>query len=147
MLTFTTVLSPNPLAAVQLILPLTAAERSRSRHRFLTIEGVEVMLKLPRGKVLKDGDLLRSDSEQELVRIVAKPEPVLTVTSPHQFELLRAAYHLGNRHVSLEIAPSYLRMAPDPVLRGLLEQLGLTVEESIFPFQPETGAYAHPIAH
>jgi urease accessory protein len=72
---------------------------------------------------------------------------VLTVTSPHQFELLRAAYHLGNRHVSLEIAPSYLRMAPDPVLRGLLEQLGLTVEESIFPFQPETGAYAHPIAH
>lgn len=140
----TTRLDPNPAAVVQMVLPLTAAERTRSRHRFLTVEGAQVDLRLPRGTVLKDGDLLQSEPEQTLVRIVAKPEPVLTVTAATPFELLRAAYHLGNRHVALEIAPTFLRLTPDDVLRGMVEQLGLQVEESILPFQPETGAY-HPV--
>lgn len=61
--------------------------------------------------------------------------------------LLRAAYHLGNRHVPLEIGATYLRLSPDPVLRTMLEQLGMNVLEAVLPFQPELGAYGHSYAH
>jgi urease accessory protein len=121
---------------------LTAEERTRSRHRFETLAGETVYLQLPRGTVLRDGDLLRSQ-DGVLVQVVAKPEPVLTVTAPTPLALLQAAYHLGNRHVSLEITPTALRLSPDPVLRDLLEQRGLQVMEETQPFHPEMGAYGH----
>jgi urease accessory protein len=121
---------------------LTAEERTRSRHRFETLAGETVYLQLPRGTVLRDGDLLRSH-DGVLVQVVAKPEPVLTVTAPTPLALLQAAYHLGNRHVSLEITPTALRLSPDPVLRDLLEQRGLQVMEETQPFHPEMGAYGH----
>jgi urease accessory protein len=73
--------------------------------------------------------------------VLAKPEPVLTVTAHTPLDLLQAAYHLGNRHVSLEITPTYLRLSPDPVLRDLLIHRGLHIHEEIQPFQPESGAY------
>ncbi|TAE46900.1 MAG: urease accessory protein UreE, partial [Oscillatoriales cyanobacterium] len=57
--------------------------------------------------------------------------------------LMRAAYHLGNRHVALEVADNYLRLSRDSVLQGMLEKMGLEVIEEIVPFQPEIGAYAH----
>ncbi|NEQ25385.1 MAG: urease accessory protein UreE [Microcoleus sp. SIO2G3] len=122
-------------------LDLTAEERTRSRHRFVTRLGTPVHLNLPRGTVLQDGDVLKSDCY--CVYVAAKPEPVLTVTSHHAIDLLRAAYHLGNRHVALEVAATYLRLSPDPVLRSMLEQLGLHVKEEIAPFSPEVGAYRH----
>ncbi len=78
-----------------------------------------------------------------MIRIAAKPEPVLTVTAQKPIDLLRASYHLGNRHVPLEVAPSYLRLSPDPVLQIMLEQLGVKVREEVVPFQPEVGAYGH----
>jgi urease accessory protein len=56
---------------------------------------------------------------------------------------LKAAYHLGNRHVAVEITPTYLRLSPDPVLQTMLEQLGVEIKEEISPFQPEAGAYGH----
>lgn len=125
-----------------LTLSLTAEERTRSRHRFETAEGQPVYLHLPRGTVLQNGDWLRSD-DGITVRVVAKPEPVLTVTADSPLALLQAAYHLGNRHVSLEIASTYLRLAHDPVLQHLLEHRGLQVIAEIQPFQPEIGAYGH----
>ncbi len=121
-------------------LPLSAEERTRSRHRFLTADEQPVMLQLPRGTVLQDGDLLRSE-EGLLVQVAAKPEPVLTVTADSPLALLQAAYHLGNRHVPLEITATYLRLSPDPVLQNLLHHRGLTVTESVQPFHPEAGAY------
>lgn len=133
-------LQTDPVS-VSLTLSLTAEERTRSRYRFETSEGA-LYLRLPRGPVLRDRDLLQSD-DGVIVQIIAKPEPVLTVTSPHPHNLLRAAYHLGNRHVSLEITPDYLRLSPDPVLKGMLEQLGVKVQEEVVPFQPEIGAYGH----
>lgn len=123
-----------------LMLALTAEERMRSRHKFQTSEGQTVFLQLDRGTVLYDGDLLQSDSDTVL-RIVAKPEPVLTVQAATSLDLLRSAYHLGNRHVPLEITPTCLRLAPDSVLRNMLEQLGMDVAEEMHPFQPEAGAY------
>jgi urease accessory protein len=125
-----------------LVLHLTAEERSRSRHCHKTTDDQAVLLHLPRGTVLHNGDLLEAETGQ-VVRVVAKPEPVLTVRAETQLELLRAAYHLGNRHVPLEVAPDYLRLSPDSVLQALLEHRGLLVTEEMQPFQPEAGAYGH----
>ncbi len=142
MLTLTQRNVSNPDIAVNRTLALTAEERTRSRHR-LEIEDGTVFLRLPRGTVLRNGDILADETTGSLVRIVAKPEPVLTVLDSKQLNLLKAAYHLGNRHVAVEITPSYLRLSPDPVLKAMLEQLGLEVKEEISPFQPETGAYGN----
>lgn len=143
MLNLTQRLPANPDAVVSYTLSLTADERTRSRHRFETQDGEALFLRLPRGTVLRDRDLLQSEYGDTLVRIAAKPEPILTVTAKEPLELLRAAYHLGNRHVALEIAPTYLKLSPDPVLKAMLEHMGVEVKEEVSPFQPETGAYGH----
>jgi urease accessory protein len=96
---------------------------------------------LPRGTVLQEGDLLTSEDGKTIVRIVARSEPTILVTATHSLDLLRAAYHLGNRHVPLEITPNYLRLSPDPVLESMLIKLGLVIREEIAPFHPEIGAY------
>lgn len=143
MLAFTERLSPkSDLAQSTRILALTAEERTRTRHRFDTLEGESIVLCLPRGSVLQDRDVLRSPTG-EILQILAKPEPVLTVTADNALTLLRAAYHLGNRHVPLEVASTYLRLSPDSVLQAMLEQLGVAVTAEIAPFNPETGAYRH----
>jgi len=129
-----------------LILALTAEERTRSRHHFTTPEGHAFYLQLPRGTILRDQDVLKAETG-EWVRVVAKPEPVTTVTAHHPLDLLRAAYHLGNRHVALEVGSNYLRLLPDPVLQAMLEQLGLQTVNDIHPFQPEAGAYESSHGH
>ena len=143
MLTLTQIKPPNGDILVNLTLALTAEERTRSRHRFTTVEGEIVSLHLPRGTVLQDGDLLQDYAETTLVRVSAKSEPVITVTTTNSLELLKAAYHLGNRHVPVEISTHYLRLAPDSVLQKMLEQLNFEVISEIMPFFPEQGAYKH----
>ena len=145
MLTLTQRLAQPAIARQDCLhLPLNAEERTRSRHRFETSEGHIFVLCLPRGTVIRDGDLLQAETG-EIVCIIAKPEPVLTVQAKTPLGLLKAAYHLGNRHVALEISETYLRFSPDPVLRSMLEQLHSTLEikEEIKPFYPEIGAYQH----
>lgn len=143
MLTLTQVKPPNETILVNFTLALTAEERVRRRHRFTTLEGQAVYLNLPRGTVLQDGDLLQDDGETTLVRVSAKLEQVLTVTTANSLELLKAAYHLGNRHVPIEISTHYLRLAPDPVLQKMLKGLNVEVVSEIMPFSPEQGAYKH----
>jgi len=143
MLTVTDRLPAINSAVNAFTLVLTAEERTKSRHRFETEEGEAVFLRLPRGTVLRDGDMLRSDNGEYLILVKAKSEPVLTVTATTPLDLLRAAYHLGNRHVPLEIGTTYLRLSPDPVLEAMLEHLGMMVVEENAPFQPEVGAYGH----
>jgi urease accessory protein len=126
-----------------LTLALVAEDRTRSRHRFMTIEGEEINLQLQRGTVLREGDFLADESGKAIALVIAKPEPVLTVTAEHPLDFLRAAYHLGNRHISLEITEKYLRLSPDSVLEDMVLQLGLTVTKELQPFQPESGAYHH----
>ncbi|MEO0827815.1 MAG: urease accessory protein UreE [Cyanobacteria bacterium J06639_16] len=137
-----------------LTLSLTADQRTRSRHRFTTDDGQPVHLQLPRGTVLHNGDVLVPDCDRIRIKILAKPEPVLTVTASTPLDLLRGAYHLGNRHVALEVALNHLRLAPDPVLETMLVQLGLSVTHDTTPFNPEVGAYGnaalpshHPHVH
>jgi urease accessory protein len=134
-------LPANATEKVTATLALTAEDRVRSRHHF-EYEGRSFSLQLPRGTVLYHQDLLKAESG-EVVQIIAKPEPVLTVTAETPLDLLRAAYHLGNRHVSLEVTEKFLRLLPDSVLKSMLEQLGVQVTEEVLPFQPEMGAYGH----
>ncbi|MCY7386268.1 MAG: urease accessory protein UreE [Microcoleus sp. CAN_BIN18] len=143
MLTFTKHLPANPDAAVSCTLPMTADDRTRSRHQFQTEGGEKLHLSLPRGTVLRDRDLLESEDGSCLVLVTAKPESVLTVRASSPLLLMRAAYHLGNRHVALEVTDNYLRFSPDAVLQGMLEKMGLEIIAEVVPFQPETGAYGH----
>jgi urease accessory protein len=78
-----------------------------------------------------------------VVEVVAKPELIFAVTTDRSISLLEAAYHLGNRHVALEITTTHLYLLPDSVLRDLLIQRGLIVTDIMRPFQPQAGAYEH----
>jgi urease accessory protein len=119
--------------------------RSRSRFDAADSAGRRLGVFLQRGQVLRGGDVLVAE-DGSLVRVVAKPQPVLVVRhcaehgSP--FDLLRAAYHLGNRHVQLELQSDRLQLEPDHVLADLLRQMHLIVSEALAPFEPESGAYA-----
>ncbi|MEY3299723.1 MAG: Urease accessory protein UreE [Cyanobacteriota bacterium] len=147
MLTVTQILPANAEATVVAELALTAHERTRSRHRFVATNGLPIQLNLPRGSLLRGNTLLGSADGQR-VRVIAKPESVLKVTATSPLALMRAAYHLGNRHVPLEIAPNSLTLEPDSVLEAMLIQLGgLTVESLVQPFEPEAGAYHSGPAH
>jgi urease accessory protein len=127
---------------------LTSDERRKSIISFMpewVKEGNEIRLQLfgseARGKILRDGDMLLIEETAEIVQISAKPEPVMTAITSDFSLLLRSAYHLGNRHVPVEITTDWLRIQPDPVLKDMLEQMGLVVSEEIVPFHPEAGAY------
>ena len=119
--------------------------RARSRIDATDSQGRRLGIFLPRGQVLRGGDALVAE-DGSLVRVVAAPQPVLVVRhcSAHgsPFDLLRAAYHLGNRHVSLELQADHLKLEPDTVLADMLRGMHLIVEAAQAAFEPEAGAYA-----
>jgi urease accessory protein len=97
---------------------------------------------LPRGAALTPGELLApAGLEGPLVRVEAAPEPLLQVSSSDPLALLQAAYHLGNRHVAMELHAHQLLLLDDSVLADLLQRRGLQVERLVAPFTPESGAY------
>jgi urease accessory protein len=106
-------------------------------------DGSHAALALPRGSVLRGADLLRA-SDGRVVRVVAAPESVSTARSSVQRALLRAAYHLGNRHVPLEVGDGFVRYLHDHVLDAMVRDLGLSVVAEQASFEPEGGAYATP---
>jgi len=95
---------------------------------------------LPPGTVLRDGDVIASEDGSRL-QIEAAREELMILTAPDPFLLLRAAYHLGNRHASIELRPDRILLQPDPVLKEMLIGLGLKVALVSEKFTPETGAY------
>ncbi|WP_373017702.1 urease accessory protein UreE [Thiomicrorhabdus sp.] len=121
-------------------LVLTFKQREKSRLKVAMASGEEIGLFMPRGTVLKEGDVIASESG-DLLKIVAAPETVSTVMTDDAHLLLRIAYHLGNRHVPLQVEPTWLRYAHDHVLDDMVRLLGgqVVVEEK--PLQPESGAY------
>jgi len=114
--------------------------RQKSRFRAVLEDGTELAVLLPRGSKLTDGDLLEAD-DGSLIRVVAAPEQLLYVTAASSLALTQAAYHLGNRHTPVEIGNGFLKLANDPVLKVMLEGLGVQLLEVHLPFQPESGAY------
>lgn len=127
-----------------LVLPFEARTRSRLRTRLAN--GEEVGLFLPRGTVLRDGDVLLA-ADGRRVRVVAQIEQLAEVRSSDPLLLARAAYHLGNRHVPVQIGPGVLRLACDSVLEDMLRQLGLVPVTVEAPFAPEAGAYGSAHTH
>jgi urease accessory protein len=117
--------------------------RQKSRFQAHDSQGRMLGVFLPRGSVVRDGDVLVAD-DGSLVRIISAPQRVLRITAPRAdaaFALMRAAYHLGNRHVPIELQPDHLKIEPDHVLAELLRAMGLGVDEVEAPFEPEGGAY------
>ncbi|MEJ0036752.1 MAG: urease accessory protein UreE [Gammaproteobacteria bacterium] len=131
-------------AAEQLVLPFELRQKSRLRARLAS--GLEVGLFLERGIVLRGGDLLLAD-DGTVVEVVAALETVSTVRDSDATRLARAGYHLGNRHVPVEIGNGWLRYGHDHVLDDMVRGLGLSVVVEQAPFEPEGGAYGHSHSH
>src|SRR5688572_26017904 len=138
-LTATASASASP-AAERLVLPFELRQKSRLRGRLAS--GTEVGLFLERGIVLRGGDLLLAE-DGTVVEVVAALETVSTVRDSDATRLARAGYHLGNRHVPVEIGTGWLRYGHDHVLDDMVRGLGLTVVVEQAPFEPEAGAYGH----
>ncbi len=137
---------PTRRAATTLRLALAAEERSRLRGHCISRCGRDLLLQLPRGEALEPGEWLAQNDGVALVQVEPAAEELLLVRAATPLALLQAAYHLGNRHVAMELRPEELRLLVDPVLETLLRQRGLEVERTREPFLPERGAYGstHP---
>ena len=118
--------------------------RQKSRFDATDSRGRQLGVFLPRGTVVRGGDVLVAE-DGSLVRVEAAPQAVLRITACAEhgtaFDLMRAAYHLGNRHVPIELRPDHLKIEPDHVLADLLRAMHMTVAEVQAPFEPEGGAY------
>ena len=115
--------------------------REKCRLRVRLASGEEAALFMVRGTVLRDGDLL-TGPDNKVVRVVAALEPTYAIRCGDALTLVRCAYHLGNRHTPIAIAPDLLRIRVDKVLREMVEGLGAIVTEEDAPFEPEQGAYS-----
>ena len=128
-------------------LRLPFERRQKSRQRATLVSGEEVAIALARGEVLRGGDWVVA-SDGRVIEVIAAVEDVLHVECESAEALARAAYHLGNRHVPVQVGKGWLRIGEDHVLAGMLQGLGATVTPMRAPFEPEAGAYrAHPHHH
>jgi urease accessory protein len=128
----------------RLSLPFELRQKSRQRARLAS--GEEVAIDLPRGRLLRGGDLLLA-SDGRVVQVIAAPELVSQASAADPRSLARGAYHLGNRHVPLEVGEGFLRYQHDHVLDRMVRGLGLEVGSEQAPFEPEGGAYGQGHAH
>jgi urease accessory protein len=119
-------------------LQLPFEQRQKSRLKTKLVSGEEVALMLPRGEILRGGDLVTA-SDGRVIEVVAEPEKLLHIESD---ALTKIAYHLGNRHVPVQVGGGFLRIAADHVLEEMVKKLGAKVSAVEAPFEPEAGAYA-----
>ena len=122
-------------------LSLSFELRCKSRLRTHLASGEEVGLFLERGTILRGGDLLEG-ADGRVVAVIAAPESLLEARCENARHLARLAFHLGNRHVAVEVGEGTLRLESDHVLQQMLEGLGATVTPLTASFEPEAGAYA-----
>ena len=130
--------------SVNLTLPFE--KRQKSRLRVFLDDKREVALMLERGSVLRHGDLLRADSGL-IIKVCAADEEVAVISTKDPFLFARACYHLGNRHIPLQIGESWLRIQRVHVLEEMVQSLGLVVKHELAPFEPEGGAYSGHSSH
>lgn len=125
---------------------LTFDERCKSRLLLTLESGQQAALITPRGRVLRGGERTVL-ADGRAVEIVAADERLIEAVSADPRCIARAAYHLGNRHVAVQVMADRLRFAADHVLKEMVAGLGLTVSDVVAPFEPEGGAYGHHHAH
>lgn len=128
------------------LLQLPFELRQKTRQRTQLVSGEEVAVSLPRGEVLRGGDLLVA-SDGRVVEVIAAPEALLHVECDGARSLALAAYHLGSRHVSLQIGENFLRTSADHVLEQMLKGLGIKTRAVTEAFEPESGAYGGDHEH
>lgn len=124
--------------------------RQKSRFSTTDSQGRDLGIFLPRGQAVRGGDVLVAE-DGSLIRVRAAPQKVLRITACAKhgspFDLMRAAYHLGNRHVPIELQPDHLKIEPDHVLADMLRSMHMTVIEAELPFEPEGGAYGSHVTN
>ena len=124
--------------------------RQKSRFDATDSTGRQLGVFLPRGTVARGGDVLVAE-DGSLIKVVAAPQSVLRITHCTEhgtpYDLIRAAYHLGNRHVPIELQPDHLKIEPDHVLAEMLRAMHLIVNETHAAFEPEGGAYSTHSGH
>jgi urease accessory protein len=124
--------------------------RQKSRFEATDSHGRRLGVFLPRGTAVRGGDVLVAE-DGTMIRVLAAPQPVLVITHCAEhgtpFDLMRAAYHLGNRHVAIELTPDHLKIEPDHVLAEMLRSMHLIVREASEAFEPEGGAYGSHGGH
>jgi len=130
----------------QAYLTLCYEDRKKFRLRTTLDNGEEVGLQLSRQGVLRNGDQLRADNGL-VIQVRASDEAVSTVHCDDTLLMAKACYHLGNRHVPLQITRHYLRYQQDHVLDDMVKQLGLDIKHEMAPFEPESGAYHEHASH
>jgi len=130
--------------SVQLTLPFD--KRQKSRLRVSLDNNEEAFLVLQRGTLLRNGDLLRADNGL-IIEVRAAEEEVATASTKDALLFARACYHLGNRHVPLQVGDGWLRLQRDHVLEDMVRSLGLDVRHEQAPFEPEGGAYGSHHSH
>jgi urease accessory protein len=130
----------SPAAGIAGRVRLAFEHRQRSRQRAQLESGEEIGLVLPRGEVLRGGDRVLA-SDGRVFEVVSAPEKLLHIEAP---SLARIAWHLGNRHVPVQVGEGFLRIAEDHVLEAMLRRLGARVTHLEAPFEPENGAYHSP---
>jgi urease accessory protein len=123
----------------QLKLPFESRQKSRLRAKL--VSGEEVGLMLPRGEILRGGDLVTA-SDGRVIEIISQEEKIVHVEANSPQALAKVAYHLGNRHVPVQVGEGFLRIAEDHVLEEMVTKLGAKVSRLHAPFEPEAGAYA-----
>ncbi|HBP30115.1 MAG TPA: urease accessory protein UreE [Advenella kashmirensis] len=122
------------------VVRMTFEQRRRSRQQLTLDNGETIHLIIARGQVLLPGDVLVAD-DGGIIAVQAQPEKLIRVKADAAIDLTRAAYHLGNRHVMLEVGADYLHLEYDSVLVQMLHRLGVHTSLVEQPFNPETGAY------
>lgn len=144
MLTLNTKVAHADAVFAQLVLPYELRENSRLRTALAS--GEEVAIFTARGTVLRNNDLLKGD-DGRVVQIIAAQEPTYRITCRTPHDLLRCAFHLGNRHTQTQVGEGFLRIYQDSVLKEMLEGLGAAVVEESAQFEPEAGAYSESHHH
>jgi urease accessory protein len=139
-ITITQRLAEPRVAQARLVLPFELRQKSRLLGKLES--GEEVGVVLDRGVFMRGGDCLVA-SDGRVIEVVAANEQVSVVTASDPWQLARAAYHLGNRHVALQVGNGWLRYLHDHVLDDMVRGLGYLVTIENLPFEPEAGAYSH----
>ena len=124
-------------------LTLSSDERRILRGKRLTDCDQEIILQLPRDGKLNDGDILLTNKSSFYVEIIAKTENLIEISSKSKLELIKTAYHLGNRHVEVEIEENILLTKGDYVIENMLKNFNVDIENTQKKFFPERGAHSH----
>ena len=122
---------------------LSADQRRILRGKKFSDCQKELHLQLPREGILKDGDLLSTNHENLFIKVIAKEENLLKISSSSSLNMLKSAYHLGNRHVDIEITNNYLFIKNDNIIENLLKNINVNYTKVIKKFFPELGAFSH----